>query len=512
MKDFSKNYVNIYIWRIVSILSGFLSMLIVVPHLSEKPEFYGVYTFCISFTLYLTYADIGFLSSGQKYAAEEYAKGNMDEEIRVLGYISAVLLLMLIPFSLGMIYLAYYPEVILSNISPETKQISKKLFLIIGIATPFTTIFQRLIQSILAIRIKDYVSQRIDVISNLVKIFSVFYFFGKTKYMLVEYFVFITVVTLVGNIITILIIQKYENYNFKLFFQSIILKKKYYYRLKKLALSSLALTLGWVLYYELDLIFIGKLMTPFDVALYSIGFTFLNFLRTLYNSVYAPFYHRFNHFSAISDFASIKKLLTNLVELTMPICITATVLLILSSEYFIAFWVGESYKPSESILSILTLGTLFNFILIPGNHYTIAREKYNYLYIVSITLPLVFVIGVLALFKSYGLLSFSVAKTLALLIGGVIYLFSVRDMIKIEKIVWKWKFQIIILLTSLYLIYPRILSSIYQGSLEKSSTDLVGLLILIFTVFLMSLALFFGSKQNYRIAILSKIKSFLNLT
>ena len=67
MKNFNnKNYFKIYIWRSLSIISGFLSLLIVVPKLSSNPELYGIYSVCISFALYLTYADIGFLSVGQK--------------------------------------------------------------------------------------------------------------------------------------------------------------------------------------------------------------------------------------------------------------------------------------------------------------------------------------------------------------------------------------------------------------------------------------------------------------
>ena len=72
--NFNKNYIKIYFWRIFSVLTGFLSLLIVIPQLSFYKELYGIYSFCVSLNLYLAYADIGFLSAGQKYAAEEYAK------------------------------------------------------------------------------------------------------------------------------------------------------------------------------------------------------------------------------------------------------------------------------------------------------------------------------------------------------------------------------------------------------------------------------------------------------
>ena len=38
------------------------------------------------FSLYLSYADIGFLSSGQKFSGGEYAKGNQVEEARIAAF------------------------------------------------------------------------------------------------------------------------------------------------------------------------------------------------------------------------------------------------------------------------------------------------------------------------------------------------------------------------------------------------------------------------------------------
>ena len=52
------------------------------------------------FSLYLSYADIGFLSSGQKFAGEECAKGNQVEEVGIAGFSLFLLLLLFLPFSM----------------------------------------------------------------------------------------------------------------------------------------------------------------------------------------------------------------------------------------------------------------------------------------------------------------------------------------------------------------------------------------------------------------------------
>ncbi len=202
MQDlFIKNYIKIYFWRFTSIISGFLSLLFVVPHLSNNSELYGIYSICISFTLYLSYADIGFLNAGQKYAAEAYAKNNRKDEVEILGFTTAILLLMLVPFSISMIYLSLNPEIIIKNLSEKGQNIAGSIFLILGTIQPFQTIIKRLLESILIIRIKDYISLKIDVIFNLLKIGSIFFFFTNDLYLIVEYYLLITFLSLISSII-----------------------------------------------------------------------------------------------------------------------------------------------------------------------------------------------------------------------------------------------------------------------------------------------------------------------
>ena len=76
------------------------SLIVVLPRLSSNVELFGLYSFCTAFLMYLSYADIGFLNSGQKFAAEEVAKGNLEEEYKIFGFTFSILILMFIPFSI----------------------------------------------------------------------------------------------------------------------------------------------------------------------------------------------------------------------------------------------------------------------------------------------------------------------------------------------------------------------------------------------------------------------------
>ena len=497
MRDFYKNYVKIYFWRINSILSGFLSMLIVVPHLSNDPELYGIYSFCIAFTLYLTYADIGFLNAGQKYAAEAYARNNRKEEVEIFGFTAAILLLMIIPFSVVMIYLSYNPDLLISDLSEKGRDVIGSIFLILGTVLPFQITIQRLVQSILIIRIKDYISLRVDVIFNLVKIGSVFYFFTGDTYLVVEYYLFITLTTILSSVIILMTIKKTENYDFLLLLKSIKLRKKEYSLINKLAYSSLVLSLGWLIYYELDVILIGKYFGPNDIAIYAIGFTFLSFLRTLWGSVFSPFSQRFNHLVVLNSDLELKKLIKIIIDYTLPLCILVTLTLVLAAEKMTYYWVGEYYKDSILILKILILGTVFNFVTHPASFYFNSATKYKFIYLIALILPITFFLGVILLFPNYGLLGIAISKSLAMCCGFFIYMIGISRIYKPMIAFKKWFINLSIMCLFISYVFPLILNNFFISQ-EKSTMNLVILLLISGVIIVLSYFLLLLTKQQQR--------------
>jgi len=474
-------------------------MLIVVPHLSNNQELYGIYAFCISFTLYLTYADIGFLGAGQKYAAEEFARGNRNEEIKIFGFTAAILLVMILPFSLGMIYLSFHPGLAIKDLSSEGQKIAGKIFLIIGVLSPFQVIVQRLVQSILIIRIKDFVSLRIDVAFNLLKVFSVFFFFAKGRYMVVEYFLFSILLTILSSLIILFIIRRTEAYDFLLLLKSIKLSKKYYHILKKLAFSSLFLTLGWLVYYELDVIIVGKWFGPKDVAIYAIGFTFLNFLRTLWNTVFSPYAQRFNHFVGLNSGNEMKNLTKKIIDYTLPLCVLTTLVLILGAKYFVIFWVGNQYAHSIIILQLLVAGTAFGFVRQPAGYYFMAKTKYQFINLMAVIVPTVFILGVVIFMPAIGIKAIALSKSLALLAGFVVSMIGISSLINPVKVMKPWLIRILLFSGLLILTLPRFLNSVFGPSQSKSTVHLLLLVSILGGIIILSYVAILLSKKRQRL-------------
>jgi O-antigen/teichoic acid export membrane protein len=497
MDSYIKNYTKIYFWKIISTITGFLSLFIVIPHLSQNKEIFGVYSLCISLTLYLSYADIGFLNAGQKYASEAFIKNDRKSEIEILGFTGAILLLMIIPFSLIMTYLSFNPEVLISDISDKARSISSSILLILGLVLPVQIIIQRLVQSILIIRIKDYISMRIDVFFNIIKIVSVFYFFSKGSYRIVDYYLFITLITIISSIIILFKIKKEEDYDFKLLFKSIKLNRKEFEITKKLAFSSLFLSVGWVIYYELDLIIIGKLFGAEEIAIYAVGFAFLNFLRNLWNIVFSPFSQRFNHFVGLNNDIEIMKITRSIINFTFPLCIIVTFVLFISSEKIIHYWVGNGYSDSIVILQVLIMGSGFVFITNPSSYYITAKTKYNYINFLALSLPLSFILGVLFLVPSFNTLGVAISKSMTMLIAFVIYYIAIKKVYNPIISIKKWGLYLLMICVIIGFLLQYLLNNFFISQ-AKSSINLFLLFVLIITIIVVAYLLLILSRKEDR--------------
>ena len=177
--NFTNNFLKVYFWQIISLALNFSALFIVVPSISANKELYGIYTLVISFSIFLNYADLGFIGAGKKFAAEFYANGQLLQSNRAIGFSLYFLSFFIFLFLITFIVFGLNPDLIFKDITtPELRNISSSLFFILALSTPII-LFQQLINSIFGIRIESFIAQRINILGSLIKIFSVFYFFRE---------------------------------------------------------------------------------------------------------------------------------------------------------------------------------------------------------------------------------------------------------------------------------------------------------------------------------------------
>lgn len=421
-KSYTKNYVLTYFWQGLSILFNLVSMFIVIPYITDNKLIYGIYSVCISTSIFLNYADIGFVSASIKYAGESFAREDRESELQYYGLAGFILFLIVSSLSGIYLWLAYHPTLIIADISsPQHLSIASKL-LIIQAVFSYTHVLQRYVASVYQVRIEQYYYQSINMVANISKIVAVFYFFGDGRYQIVEYFLFTKAVEFLATVIAIALSQQRYKIPFSGYLKNFRLNRQVFQRTRVLAFGSLYTTLTWILFFELDLLVIGRFYGAASIAIYALPFTFTKFLRSITSVVYNPFRNRYNHFIGLEDMRGLKNLLEKVIRLTLPLIATMVLSIVLLSSNIIATWAGSEYARSVGILILLSAGYFFSFIRVPGANMLVAMEKIKEMYRINTLMVLTFWAGIFLTQDSIGVLSFAVFKLVAGLLATAYYL------------------------------------------------------------------------------------------
>jgi O-antigen/teichoic acid export membrane protein len=434
-RSYTKNYLQIYLWQGISIALNFLALFIVIPHLSSKPAIYGIYTICVGFAIFFTYADIGFIGAGTKYASEAYAQNNREKEQAIVGFSFFVLSSILVLLFLFFICCSFNPSLILKGIiSIEERKIASSLLLILACSVP-VNIVQRAVQMIFLIRVQDYIVQRINIVGSLIRIASVFIFFSN-GYHIVGYYIFTQVVLFVTALVSCYIAYKMYCYDFRRLLSYFRFNKEIFDQTKKLALSGLFTTIMWIIYYELDSLVIGKFLGVEKLAVYAVGLNLLSFCRGILGAAYGPFTARMNHFIGLNNQSGLRSFCFHLIKIFSPFIFLALICLSIMVDPFILSWVGVDYNNSIPIARWLLLCNLFAFISYPGATLLSGLERIKEIYIVSLLNPLIYWGGILLFYPKYGLPVFGIFKCVAFYISTLFYVNFLAIFLNISR----WSF------------------------------------------------------------------------
>jgi len=421
--NYTIDYIKIYFWQLLSVLLGLASLFIVIPFLSANKSIYGIYSICTSLTIFFSYADIGFLSAGQKYASEYFAISDLKNEINTISFTSFILFVLITLISFIILGLSFHPEWIISEINSDKEiLIAKQLLAILALTSPII-VFQRTLQTIFSVRVKDYIYQRLSVLGNIIKILSVIYFFSDEHYDIVLYFLFIQIVNLGIVLFCLFYVKKKYKYSLTSFIKGFRFNVLVFNHVKKLAFTSIVLTLSWIAYYELDLFVIGKFLGASNVAIFAITLSVLSLFRSFFGILYSPFTARFNHFVGSRDFSGLKIFYMHVLKILLPVVIIPILTVSILSRPFILSWVGQQYNESIEIVSLLILCNILGFISYPAGALFVALERVRILYINALLIPIIYWAGIYLTFNYWGLKAFAVFKVLSFIISGFVYLY-----------------------------------------------------------------------------------------
>lgn len=420
--DYRKNYIKIYFWQIISVLLGFAALFVVVPYISSNKIIYGIYSVCTSLTIFFSYADLGFLSSGVKYAAECYVRGEHKEEIKIIGFTSFIMVSVFAVLALGIIVLGLFPKLLIPELidGSEQMQIARWLLFTLAISCPIL-IGQRLLNLIFTIRVEDYKFQRFNIIGNIVRILSVFFFFGGGRYMIVEYYIFYQLVNLSIVAIALLYARNHYGYGLKDYIGAFRFDKEVFDKVKNLTGASLIMMISSIIYYELDQVVISNFLGIEAVATYAAALSVLQLVRTFTSIVYSPYTSRYNHFVGLKDYAGLTHFVKKMIIMFAPVLIIPILTLSLTARPFVISWVGNQYIESSVLVSFLVLSFVYNFLRDPVSQYFVATERNRVLIKYNLIMPIIFWVGVVLLISSLQTKAFAIMKFIAPAVSTTAY-------------------------------------------------------------------------------------------
>lgn len=411
--QYISKYLKTYVLQGIAVVLGFVSMFVVTPFISSDVVVFGVYSVCISLSIFFSYADLGIGSAGQKFAAEYFKLGKKDKEIGILGFVLFTYLVFMGLISLAILFLAIDPDILIKNIAANNIAIARSLLVTLALSSPIMAM-QRTLTVVYNVRLEDYKFQRIVILGTVLKILSVFWFFRDSVYDIVGYYICFQLITLSVVVAGLsYAIKKYE-IDFHLLILSIKPNRRVFTQVRGLAGASLVSMICWVLYYELDQIAIGALLGAKQVAIYAIAFSVLSLFRTFFSVLYSPYTSRLNYFTAENDFDGLNRFVNNLIYLFYPVVVFPIIIVALCAEPFLLSWVGKAYEESALLCSILVCCNLFAYYVQPANAYLYVC-KMNYKLIVSSMLTaFIYWIGIIVLYKVLDIVAFPIMKVVAI--------------------------------------------------------------------------------------------------
>lgn len=414
--NISSQILKIYFYRILSLIVGFGSMLVVLPLISYDVSKYAIYAVTMSLCLFLTYGDFGFLSACQKYCAEAVGKNAISEESEYLGFTMVLLLVVFCLFSFLMVLASFYPQIIIPELEEKELRFASKMFLITGILMPIQVICQRLIFLILTTRLKDYIFSRVDIFANLLKIIIAPLFLRGDEFLLFEYFLTTILLSILSCLIGFLIVSYKNIFPLVEIFKNLRWNKNIFDKTKYLAASMMISTICWIMYYELDVLISAQFFSIEAVAFYSLAFTFLNFLRSLWVSGFSPFLPLMNVRIGEGDVFGAKKISSSMILFTTPLFIIIALFLGKHMEPIIVYWVGYEFIASANIAAVLLFGIALAGYSNVVAHYMTTFKLYRAILFFGVV-PLLMYYGSFGLFMYFspqgGILNLAYAKALS---------------------------------------------------------------------------------------------------
>ena len=417
-------FINNYFWQFSNFITKILGLFWITPFLSSDKEVFGIYSLVVSFSVFLNYADLGFLKAAQQLGSQSYFNNNDVEEIELLGFSGFITSIVVFVFFCILFFLSFFPEVVIDFNNPAIyyKLTASRLIMILAFSLPFIFI-QKIISLIFEIRLLGFVFYRIILICNLIPIFFVNLFYVNSHFLLIEYFIFIQLMNFVCCFIGLIVAARKLNYPFINLVKKFKFNLHIYSKMKRLAFSSFYLFFLWFVWNELDRVFIGNLFGSNSLSIFMICNLFYTSIITVNGIIFQPLITKSNYIYSSGGLGELKIYLISVLKIIFPIYILVLLFIIILLKKFIILWLGINYE--EVFMPALFLISSFSLFCLSQQVITFLTISNN-LSIINIYSTIQAVLYWVLLFFASNYFNISVliiSKSLVIIIGHIYLLY-----------------------------------------------------------------------------------------
>ena len=361
-QNISKHIGVSFFYKTFSVIANFLLVPITINYLDT--ENYGVWLTLSSFIAWFSFFDIGLGNGLRNKFSEAKAKGNL---LLARAYVSsAYFTIASISFGLIIIFIGLNNFINWTTVFNTDSSLQNELSFLMPIIFTFFCI-QLVVKLITTIYIADQHHSIQVKVQFATQVLSLLIIWLLTKTSEGSLLLFGAIFSALPVLILLLLnIFAFKN-TYKDFKPSLTFwKKKYLKDIMDLGFRFFVIQIAAMVLFTTDNFIIIQLFGPEEVVPYNIAFKYFSIVTMAYTIITAPYWSSITEAYERKDFDWIKSSVKNIQKLWIFVPV-ALIIMVLLSEWFYKFWVGDKVKVDLFLTSSMALFVLlitFNMIYV----------------------------------------------------------------------------------------------------------------------------------------------------
>lgn len=402
----------------INMIVMFISSLVITPFMIKAlgQDEYGLYQLIGSFAGYLSIMEFGIGASNVRYLSKYNAK---NDKVGRENYLALALIIYsiitCIMILVGTIMLINIENIFSESISGDNIIKAKIMFITLLVGMVISTIFS-VFNALLTSYEEYFIPRLITVISAVIKLiimFFVMFIFPSS--------VILTIVTVGIGVISNIFNVAYSIKKYKVKIKLHYWDNNLFKEVMKFSMFNFMNTLMAQIYWKLDTLIIGNMMSTAMVAIYSIGMqlnTIILNLTTMVTTVTLP--RITNLVTNNNSKRDLTLYMSKIGRIILMLYAMISLGFFMFGKQFIILWIGKEYITSYYITNIFIIFAAIPRIQSAANDILKAKNMHGFLSVIYVITSIINVVISIILVKVIGIIGAALGTAFSLVVGNTI--------------------------------------------------------------------------------------------